>query len=373
MRYAILLAGGSGTRLWPLSRKSRPKQFLPLLTDLHGQPQSLLQHADERISKIISLQHRYVCTSQQLYDAVCLALPHYREEQIICEAMGQNTAHAIGLAATLLQRKDSNALLFISPSDHWIYPLERFSHYIDLGFRMIEAEPHRLLTFSIKPDHPATGYGYIKLGQALPSLVKHHSDVGQVFAVSEFTEKPDAQTAGQYFQSGMYRWNSGIFIFYASTYLLYMQRYLPKSYEALQRIVDAWNQPDHNSVFASEYTQLNAISIDSAIFEPASRSQEQPVCTMPMDVKWHDIGNWTSYGKLLQKDDAGNAVGGSIQSIMLASTNNLVFGESPEHTVALLGCKNLVVIHTKDATLVVPSEWGEKIKELYPLLNEKLR
>lgn len=373
MRYAMIMAGGAGTRLWPMSRLDRPKQLLPLVRQGDGSAKSLLQVAADRLDGLVPADRRYICTGEGYRAAVRQALPAFGDELILGEPMGRDTLNAVGLTAAVLHKRDKDAVFAVFTADHVINPPEVFRARVEAGFRLVEADPRRLVTFSITPTFPATGYGYIERGAPIQGV---KGCEGLAFRVARYVEKPSIQKAEAYVRSGMFSWNSGMFVWKASTVLDCIARYKPANHKGLMEVQRAWGTPDQARVLAEVYPSLEKISVDYAIMEPASTDPLAQVCTVVTDVQWLDVGSWPSYGETLPPDALGNRVGGSLAAervLMVQGRNNLVVGADSGHTVALLGCEDMIVIHTPEATLVMPRAKAEELKALHAMVPPSLR
>jgi len=382
MRYAMIMAGGAGTRLWPMSRKNEPKQLLPLIrgggVSADTKAMSLLELSAARLDGLVDPDKRYICTGESYRAAIAASLPGLADRQILGEPVARDTVNAVGLTAAVLAKRDKDAIFAVFTADHVIEPVEVFRQRVDLGFRLVEQDPRRLVTFSIKPTYPATGFGYVERGPAIGSAgsggVKGAD--GLAFRVARFVEKPNAQRAQAYFDSGQFGWNSGMFVWKAATVLDCIKRFKPESHAGLMKIQAAWDTKDQARVLGEVYPTLPKISVDYAIMEPASTDKLVEVATVQMDLKWLDVGSWPSYGETLAADEAGNRVGGVLDAahaVIVNSRNSLAVSSDPTHTVAILGCDDLIVVHTKDATLVMPREKAEELKALHALVKDELK
>lgn len=376
MRYAMIMAGGAGTRLWPLSRKDRPKQLLKFIHRGSGEPRSLLELAAERVDGLIPRERLYLCTGESYRKPIREALPQVADEQILGEPMGRDTVNAIGFAAAVFQKMDKDAIFCVLTADHIIEPVEEFQRLMDLGYRLVEADPTRLVTFSIKPTYPATGYGYVERGAPLAEAGgKDGKGRALAFKVARFFEKPELPRAQAFVASGHFGWNSGMFVWKASTVMECLKRFVPASYEGLMKIQAAWGTAEQDRVLKEVYPALPKISVDYAIMEPASKlppnDRHVSVCTVLMDVSWLDVGSWPSYAETLAPDEEGNKTVGQGTTV-LNGTGNLVVNGGPGHTVAILGVDNLIVVHTPDATLVMPASRAEELKHLHAKVNPGL-
>jgi len=386
MRYAIVMAGGAGTRLWPMSRKDRPKQLLEFIQRPGRKaPVSLLELAAGRLEGLIPQKGRYICTAEAYREAVRAQLPKFDDEHILGEPMGRDTVNAVGFAAAVLAKEDKDAVFCVLTADHVIEPEEEFRARMDLGFRLVENDPRRFVTFSIKPTYPATGFGYVERGTPIrdPKHGKHAAIDGtreHAYHVARFVEKPDRARAEVYVQSGDFGWNSGMFVWKASTVLEALQRFKPESYEGLMKIQGAWGGKKAKAVLNDVYPTLPKISVDYALLEPASQAAKKggkdadrfSVCTVHMDLTWLDVGSWPSFAETVDADKQGNRTSGEGYSVVVGGKNNLVVA-GKGHTVALLGCEEMIVVHTPDATLVMPRAKAEELKALHGQVDESLR
>lgn len=352
MRYAVIIAGGSGTRLWPMSRGGLPKQLIPFIRG-----KSLLEIAFERLEGLIPVSQRYICAGLKHRDIILSALPVLKKEQFLGEPMGRDTLNAIGLSAAVLAARDPRAVFGVFTADHLIEPIDKFQKIIEQGFALVESRPQTLVTFGIAPTGPVTGYGYLELGDSIPGGAK---------IVKQVKEKPALSAAEEYFRQGpdFYLWNSGMFVWSAATLLDCIKRLEPDVYAGLTAIVQAWDTPKRDEVLAEIYPTLKKISIDYAVMEPASRLEQVSVAAIPMQLDWLDVGSWPSYAQTCPRDDNGNALG--CEKNLLSETSNCLLASSErDHLIAMLGCRDLIVIHTKDATLICPADKAEHIKDLY--------
>lgn len=375
MRHAMIMAGGLGTRLWPMSRGGRPKQLLPLVRPAGASDsapaKSLLQVAAERIEGLVPAGNCYICTGEQYRSAISASLPAFSGERILGEPVPRDTLNAVGLTAAVLAKIDPEAVFAVFTADHVIEPKEVFRQRVELGFKLVEADPTRLVCFSIKPTYAATGFGYIERAGPVPD--KHAPGA---YRVARYVEKPNLQRAQAYVASGMFSWNSGMFVWKARTVLECIRRFKPEAHAGLMKIQQAWGTAQQTQVLAEVYPTLPKISVDYAIMEPASTDQSVSVVTVEMDLSWLDVGSWPSYSQTLTPDAHGNRLGGALsagKALTVQSRENLIVSSDPKHTIALLGCEDLIVIHTPEATLVMPRVKAEELKTLHGLLGEELK
>ncbi|WP_029432616.1 mannose-1-phosphate guanylyltransferase [Blastococcus sp. URHD0036] len=353
MRHAVIMAGGSGTRLWPLSRAARPKQLLDVVSDGDGRgAHSLLAEAFTRLESVLPAERIWVCTAARYGDQVQAALPRLRPDRLVLEPVARDTANAVGLTAALVADADPDAELAVVSADHVIRPVERFADVLRTAYDALAARPRSLVTLGIRPTSPATGFGYVRRGGP--------TEVAGVAEAAAFVEKPDRATAQGYLASGEYLWNSGMFVWRARTVLDALADHLPESAEGLARIVAAPAGAQRDAVLAEVFPTLPKISVDYAVLEPAAREPGR-VLVADLDVEWLDVGSWPALAQTLETV-GDNAVRGL--AVTLDSAGNIVFSDDPEHLVALVGVRDSVVVHTADVTMVCPIGEAERVKQL---------
>ncbi|MBH06114.1 MAG: mannose-1-phosphate guanyltransferase [Phycisphaeraceae bacterium] len=360
MRHAMIMAGGAGTRLWPMSRAKLPKQLIPFIGG-----KSLLQVAVERLHDVVPTKHRYICASRAYQDAVLKSIPEINSDQYYGEPMGRDTLNAIGFVAADLVRQDPDAILAVFTADHLIEPVDRFRETVDHGFQVVEKHPNALVTLGIKPTHPATSYGYLKLGSKL------NDTMGR--SIEQYKEKPDANTAKQYFDAGAdsYLWSGGMFVWRAQTMMEMIKRFAADNYLGLDRIGQQYRTDQGPEILDTTYPQLQKISIDYAVMEPASQDPQTLVVAIPLEVEWLDIGSWPSFAKTCDHDEQENAIAAE-HHILMDSQGTLVASNDDKHLITTIGCRNLIVVHTPDATLVCQADQAERIKQLHEKIGEQL-
>lgn len=343
MRHAVIMAGGAGVRLWPLSRQKRPKQLLRLFGGT-----SLLRLSYERVATLIPPEQIYVITNQSHLAMVAEEIPELPAGNLFGEPIGRDTANAVGLASAILAERDPEAVIGIFTADHIITPTDRFRESVECAFDMAETHPDALVTLGIKPMRPDTNYGYIRRGERVAD---------GVFEVRKFTEKPNMASAMKYLAIGEYYWNSGMFAWQASTVLSQLEKHLPQSHQALSEIAAAWSTDQRQQKLESLYPNLMRISIDFAVMEHADR-----VLVVEMDCQWLDVGAWPAVESVVQADDDAN-VSACDNVIHLGSRGNIVVSEE-KHLIATIGVDDLVIVHSPDATLICTKRDAQSIKEL---------
>jgi mannose-1-phosphate guanylyltransferase len=358
MRHALIIAGGSGTRLWPMSRESAPKQLLPFING-----NNLVQIAAHRLEGLVPPARRHICAASRHETLIRQSLPELGPSQFLGEPCGRDTLNAVGFSAAIIALSDPDAVIAVFTADHIIEPIADFLKIVETGFRVAEQNTSTLVTFGITPTHAATSYGYLQLG----------ADAGNgARQVEQFKEKPELATATQYFNAGpsRYLWNSGMFVWRASTLLDCIRRYHPENFTGLSTIAAAWNTPDRNPVLERVYPTLKKISVDFAVMEPASRDPAITVAAVPMPLSWLDVGSWPSFAQTCSTDANHNAIAAG-KSLLLRSSGNLVASSDPNHLVSLIGCNNLIVIHTPEATLICPADQAEAVKEAHQAVSKQ--
>ncbi len=356
MRYGVIMAGGAGTRLWPMSRAARPKQLLEVVGG-----RSLLQLAFDRLRAVLPAEAILVCTAEAHREAVLANLPDLPPENVIGEPCGRDTANAVGLPAAVLHRRDPDAVLAVVSADQVIEPVEVFADRLTAAFGLAEDHKNALVTLGIVPTAPHTGFGYIERGDELG---------GGAYRVSAYREKPDADAAQSYLDSGRYYWNSGMFVWRADTVLGELEAYLPESYAGLTLIADAWSGPRREAVLAATYPALPKISIDYAVMEPAAQGHgSAEVLVVELGVDWLDIGSWPALASAVAPDAAGNMV--QAATALVDSVGNIVISDDPEHLVAAVGLRDMVVVHTRDVTMICPKRDAERVRQLVAAARQR--
>jgi len=355
MRYGLIMAGGAGTRLWPLSRRNRPKQLIPLVRG-----RTLLELSWQRLRTLLPPERIYVCTRADYEQGVRANLPDLPAGNLLGEPEGRDTANAVGFCAAVLHKADPDAVVAVVTADHVIEPLDSFRQALDLAFEVVDNQPRSLVTFGIVPTEPHTGLGYIHRGEAMAVP----SGRPGVHRVLEFKEKPDKATADRYVESGRYYWNSGMFVWRCDTVLAELARHLPDCHKGVTAIAEAWGTPQQQSVLNDVYPRLPRISIDYAVMEPVSRGRgSAQVVTVEMPVEWLDIGSWPALAETLAVDDHDNATEAEL-CVLLDCDDNIIVSRDPEHLIAAAGLSDMIVVHTRDVTMICPRREAQKVKNL---------
>lgn len=341
--YALILAGGSGTRLWPHSRTHLPKQFLPLTSQ-----RTMLQETVDRILPLVNPGNVFIATGAKYLDLAAEQLPDIPRENILAEPSGRGTAPCIGWAALYIRQRDPNAVMAVLSADHRIHHVDTFRSVLQTGTQLAEAG--HLVTIGIAPTVPATGYGYIQQGQPLDADVEY-----QPYRVARFVEKPSLDRAKAYLESGDYVWNAGMFVWRADRILQELAAYRPRLAAGLEHIGAAVGTDDEQTTLAEVWPQLDSVAIDVAVMEQTTHA-----VVIPADLGWSDIGDWAALAETLERDDKGNAVVGS--HVGLSTNNTLVFGQ--KRVIATIGLENMIIIDTPDALLICPLDRAQDVKTL---------
>jgi mannose-1-phosphate guanylyltransferase len=352
MFHAMIMAGGGGTRFWPRSRNRRPKQFLTFSGD-----RTLLQGTFDRIAPLVPADRCWVITGADHTAEAKNQLPELPGDHIVGEPMGRDTAACIGVGAALVARDDPQATLIVMPADHVIEPSAEFQRAAQAAAHFADEYPAALLTFGIPPTYPATGYGYIQRGSDLEQ--RNGVPVSRVIA---FREKPTADLAEQFLQSGAYFWNSGIFVWKATAILSELRRQRPAIYAAVERIAEAWPTPQRDTVFRREYEALEKVSIDYAVMEEAKQ-----VLVIRAPYQWDDVGSWLALERRNPQDAAGNTVQGL--HVGIDTTNCVIAGET-DKLIATIGVNNLLIVQDGDALLVADRREEATVKQLVDKLKK---
>ncbi|SDT20546.1 mannose-1-phosphate guanylyltransferase (GDP) [Friedmanniella luteola] len=354
MRHVLIMAGGSGKRLWPLSRQDMPKQLLKVLGG-----KSLLRIAFERLDGVVPPEQVLVCTGADYAHVVAAELPEVLAENILGEPEGRDSLNAVAWPAAVLAARDPEAVVAVVTADQIMHPVESFRAALEEGFAVAEEDPLALVTFGVVPTSPHTGYGYLRHTDALPGRP-------EVRDVAEFKEKPDLATAEAYLASGSYWWNAGMFVWRASTLLEQLALLHPDTHA---QVVALAAEPDR---LAEIYPRLLKISVDYAVMEPASQGRGSGhVVAVRLPITWHDVGGFASLSEQLPRDAHGNATQGV--SVLVDARDNVVINHAEDgRLVAVVGLSDTVIVQTPQITLVCPVDQAERIKELVAEVTGRL-
>ena len=351
--YAVIMAGGEGSRLWPLSRKSRPKQMVQL-----GSDRTLFQFAIDRVKPILPAERIYVVTVESQAAVLQEQCPEIPAENFLIEPKPRGTASVVGLAALALRQRDPQAVMAILAADHLIQDVEYFHTLLEQAHTL--AEEGYLVTLGIRPTYAATGYGYIQRGSKLdnyPFLV---------YEVQRFKEKPDEATARQFFARGDHDWNSGMFVWHVERIWEEFQRWMPALSEKLAEIARSWGTPAQAEVLNSVWPSIKPQTIDYGIMEQADRVVVIPAA----DLGWNDVGSWESIFEVFSPGENGNIVL-EAEHIGLGTENSLVVSDQAGRLIVTLGVSDLIVVDTQDAVLVCSRKYAQKVREVVALLKQK--
>lgn len=348
MLYSTILAGGSGTRLWPLSRAGQPKFLHPLT----GTDRSLLQATVDRLAPLSPAEQIYVVTGTAHAAAIGRQLQQVPESNILVEPSPKDSCAAVSLASAVLARRDPDAIMAAFSADHLIGDPPRFIEVI--GHAADAARAGYLTTIGIRPAHAEVRFGYLRVGAAATAEAR---------MVSEFREKPSSEVAAGYLESGDYLWNAGIFVFAVRSFLAELARQRPQLSAGISRIADAWDTPDRDGVLAEVWPGLEKISVDYGVFEAAAAVGK--VATVPADVPWSDIGDFDSLAASLPTDDSGNLLITSDCRIVTRDVkDSVIVSTTPGKVIAVVGLDNIVVADTGDALLVCPRSRAQEVKQV---------
>ncbi|KXS45507.1 MULTISPECIES: mannose-1-phosphate guanylyltransferase [unclassified Candidatus Frackibacter] len=347
----LIMAGGIGSRFWPLSRKDRPKQFLNLVDD----DKSMIQATVDRISRLTDEESIFIATNQDYATAIQKQLPTLAEDNIIVEPMGKNTAACIGLAAIYIEQEYPDAVMVVLPSDHLIKDEVTYLKLVEKAAEVAKSGEN-LVTIGIEPTHPETGYGYIHYDQ---DSVQGKDE--NIFKVNEFTEKPDRKRAEEFLQAGNYLWNSGMFLWKVSTIRKMFKEYMPKLDQSLEKMKRAIGTEDEFVVLTEEFEKLDSISIDYGIMEKADN-----IYVLPGDFGWDDVGSWPALERLKELDKYNNLIKG--EHIGIETKNSIIHGNGK--LITTVGLDDVVIVDTEDALLICDKKKAQEIKELRRKLAE---
>jgi len=356
--HAVILAGGRGTRFWPRSRTRTPKQLLNIVGE-----QTMLGQTRERLAPLFTAARTWVVTNWEQVDAVRRDLPQVPGRNVLAEPIGRNTAAAICLAAVhILRRGGGDARMAVLPADHFIADPGRYRRIVRAALE-VAARPGALVVLGIPPTRPETGYGYIERNGGSRRVGGE-----TVYLVRRFTEKPSLASARRYVASSRFLWNAGMFFWRISSYLASLERHLPKTHAALMRLAGTIGTPRYETALRRVYPQLENISVDYAVLEPASRDpRRSPIYVLPAPVGWSDLGSWAAVYELLARSPGANISAGRLLALDAAGN----FFWSPRKFIAALGVNNLVVVETPDALLICHRDRAQDVGRVVKWLEDR--
>jgi mannose-1-phosphate guanylyltransferase len=352
--YAVIMAGGGGVRLWPLSRQKRPKQVLKFIGE-----RSLFQLAVDRLSGIFSPDKIYVVTNAEYAPLLKEQTEIVLDDHYLIEPRPKNTAPAVALAAAVIGQKDPNATLTMLTADHYIENTKMFQELLVCGYHL--AQQNHLVTLGITPVFPATGYGYIQRGDSVDQY-----GYLPAYQVKRFCEKPDRPTAEMMLANGDYDWNSGMFIWRSDVIMQEIKRYMPELGDTIARIAPIWGQTHKLGEIAQEWSGINSQSIDIGVMEQTARAIVIPAHSLG----WNDIGSWQALFDILPADEKGNII---LRTRFkgLDTENSLIYSESQERLVVTVGVKDMVIVDTGDVLFICPRDDTQKLRQVVAYLKEK--
>lgn len=348
--YAVILAGGTGERFWPLSRRANPKQFLSLFGN-----RTMLQLTMDKLQGLVAPSELYVVTDEIYRDLVGRQLPEIPADNIICEPCGRDTAAAIGLAAAFVQRRDPRGVMAVLPADHYVVDVAGFQHILKVAVKAADSGEWAV-TIGIRPSRPETGYGYIQLGS-----VQQELDGVAIYRAQAFCEKPNLEQAMDYLARGDYLWNSGMFIWRADLIRSLIAHWLPQLDSGLAVIEQSLGTSSQAEVIRDIYKTLPRISVDYGIMEKSDR-----VWVIPASFGWDDVGSWTALGRYREADTQGNVL--EADGVFIDTRECLVY--SPQRVVATLGVEGLLIVDNGDSLLICGKDRAQEIKKVVEALKK---
>lgn len=349
MLCGLIMAGGKGTRFWPLSTEAKPKQFLNLIGN-----KTMIQMTVDRIRPIIPIENIFVCTGEKYIDLVKKQLPDLPNRNIIIEPEGRNTAPCIALSAFIIERYYKNSKMVVLPSDHLIKNENRFREILLDAEEYLEENKNSIITLGMKPNRPETGYGYIKFNDKKINIHK-----SEVRGVDKFVEKPNLDIAKKYLKNGNYLWNGGMFLWTTENILNKIEKYIPGTYEALKTLKDVEECKLQNEININ-YKNTDSISVDYGILE---KSKE--ICVIPSDIDWDDIGTWRAIERYREKDYQDNIVSGDVR--IIESKSNMAINNTNKKVV-MIGMEDTMTVETEDAIYIVNKNYMDNLKDYKAVL-----
>lgn len=351
----VIRAGGVGSRLWPVSRTTKPKQFHALTSD-----KTMLQEALDRIESIAKPEDVYISTNQQTQILVKQAYPDFPVANIIIEPERKDTAAAIGLESVIISHADPDAIVASLGSDHSVSRPQEFQRMVQLAEEFVHKHPEYIVPLGVKPTRPDDGYGYIQYGEVLDTL-----EGKNLWKVERFTEKPSVEQAEQFLSEGNFLWNANMFVWKVSTILELYKKHLPEMYALLMDIQNAIGTDRYEQVLAEQYPKMEKIAVDYAIIEKTDK-----IAVLSADIGWNDIGDWGRLKDELASSEADNVVIGA-EHLSIKTRNTLVYTSTPNKMVVTVGVENLVIVETDDAVLICNKEQSAAVKDVVQKLQDR--
>jgi mannose-1-phosphate guanylyltransferase len=353
MLYPIIMAGGTGTRLWPVSRKNNPKQIKPFIDD-----DTLLQKTYKRMLAGYGCENIYITTNGSLVGMIKEQLPDFPEKNFTIEPRRRGTAAALGLALAKIYKRDKSASFVYINSDNYIKNEHEFLRVLSLAEKTLSENPEKVVLIGIKAEYPETGYGYIKMGE-----VFKESGADKIYNVEKFVEKPDLKTAEEYVASGKYLWDATLIVSNVRHFLNLFKKHEPKTYAHLLNCIKAIDTPVEAEVVGKEFSQMTDLAIDYVITE-----KEKDMIVMPANIGWSDVGNWRAIKEILSNEAGENVI--KCQHIGVESTGNLIYATNKK-IVGTIGLKDMIIVETEDALLVCPKNRAQDVKKIVAELSVK--
>ena len=352
--YAVIMAGGGGTRLWPVSRRERPKQLLPLLGK-----ETLFQSTYARLEKLFPPERILVVTVSEQAEVMREQVPSIPAENYLIEPAPRGTASVVALAAAVLKKRDGQAMMAVQTADHHIRNNDLFRYLIGTAFEV--AEKDYLVTLGITPTYPSTGYGYIQQGELLSGDYRY-----PVYTVKRFKEKPDEATAQQLLRSGDHSWNSGMFVWRVDTILEELGKQMPELHAAVSDIAAVWDQPERDEVVRLKWMDLKSQTVDYGVMEKAER-----VAVLPAGgLGWSDVGAWDSLFEVLLPDMNGNVATNTFHHLALDTHNTLVYSGGEERLVVTIGLDDMVIVDAGDVLMICKTDQSQKVRDVVEHLKK---